>query len=289
MNESTLKYVRIQGREIAYQTGMPVGIFAAVHRLQETDILTDEEKAIYREIDDVWFQENLPNPPFYADDKPGKPITWFKTTTAGFMIKKLQPLLEMLGKYSKPYDIVYTNFPGRVVYEDEWQVAVYSDHTPGKVSLLSTDHISMYAEVIRQSFATVAQDFNLTKENCPAHTSFITNERLENNIKEGYYPFGYFANGKLIGFVSLSGIGDGVYELNNLAVLPESRHFGYGKELLDFCKEKVKMLGGMKIIIGIIEEHTVLKDWYATNGFIHNGTKKFEHLPFTVGFMEWSL
>jgi hypothetical protein len=26
-----------------------------------------------------------------------------------------------------PYDIVYTNFPGRIVYEDDWQVAVYRD------------------------------------------------------------------------------------------------------------------------------------------------------------------
>ena len=28
-----MKYVRIQGRENAYRTGKPVGIFAAVHRL----------------------------------------------------------------------------------------------------------------------------------------------------------------------------------------------------------------------------------------------------------------
>ena len=47
----------IQGRETAY----PVGIFAAVHRLQEAGLLTNEEKAAYGEIDHVWFQENLPN------------------------------------------------------------------------------------------------------------------------------------------------------------------------------------------------------------------------------------
>ena len=32
----------------------------------------------------------------YDDDKPGKPITWFKTATAGFMVEKLRPLIEML-------------------------------------------------------------------------------------------------------------------------------------------------------------------------------------------------
>ena len=104
MNEiigKPLKYVRVQGRETAFRTGMPVGIFAAVHRLQEAGLLTDEEKTVYYDIDQVWFQENLPNPPFYDDDKPelvgcftscspmqpGKPITWFKTSTTGFMVE----------------------------------------------------------------------------------------------------------------------------------------------------------------------------------------------------------
>ena len=284
-----LKYVRIQGRETAYRTGMLVGIFAAVHRLQQAGLLTDEEKAVYHEIDQVWFEENLPNPPFYDDDKPGKPITWFKTATSGFMVEKLQPLMDMLEKYSKPYDIVYTNFPGRIVYEDEWQVAVYSDNAPGRIRLLTAYHLPMYAEVIRQSFATVANEFNLTKKNCPGHTSFITDERLARKIKDGYYPFGYFADGKLVGFASLTDMGSGTYEMNDVSILPEYRHFGYGKMLLNFCKGKAKELGGCKITIGIIEGNTALKKWYVTNGFVHTGTRKFEHLPFAVGYMEWEV
>ena len=289
MNKHFLKYVRIQGRETAYRTGMPAGIFTAVHRLQQAGLLSDEEKAAYHEIAHIWFEENLPNPPFYDDDKPGKPITWFKTATTGFMIEKLQPLMDMLEKYSKPYDIVFTNFPGRIVYEDEWQVAAYSDNAPGRISLLKAAHLPLYAEVIRQNFATVAQEFNLTKENCPGHTSFITDERLASKIKEGYYPFGYFADGKLAGFASLTDTGGGAYEMGNVAVLPEYRHLGYGKSLLDFCKERVVELGGSKITIGIIDESTVLKKWYSANGFIQTGVKRFEHLPFTVGYMEWSV
>lgn len=288
-NAQPIKYVRIQGRETAYRTGMPVGIFAAVWRLEQAGLLTGEEQAVYHEVDKVWFQENLPNPPFYGDDKPGKPITWFKTATAGFMLDKLQPLIDMLEKYAKPYDIVYTNFPGRIVYEDEWQVAVYSDNAPGRISPLSVTHLPMYAEVIRQSFATVARDFNLTMVNCAGHTSFITNERLASKIKEGYYTFGYFVDGKLIGFTSLTEVGDAAYEMNNVSILPEYRHFGYGKSLLVFCKGKVEELGGNKITIGIVEENTVLKEWYAANGFIHTGTKRFKHLPFTVGYMKWEL
>jgi hypothetical protein len=122
-----LKYVRIQSREIAYRTGKPCGIFTAVHRLQRDGKLTEEEKAVYYDIDQVWFQAKLPNPPFYDDEKPGKPITWFKTATTPHMLKKLQPLMDMLDKYQKPYDVVYTYFPGRIVYEDDWQVAAYDE------------------------------------------------------------------------------------------------------------------------------------------------------------------
>ena len=100
--------------------------------------------------------------------------------------------------------------------------------------------------------------------------------------------YGLYCDRRLVGYVSLSQENDGVYELHNLAVLPEHRHEGYGKKLLDFCKNKIKALGCNKITIGIIEENTVLKNWYTANGFAHKGTKTFAHLPFTVGFMEWN-
>ena len=32
--------------------------------------------------------------------------------------------MELLDKYNHPYDVVYTNFVGEIVYEDEYQVAV---------------------------------------------------------------------------------------------------------------------------------------------------------------------
>ena len=58
--------------------------------------------------------------------------------------------------------------------------------------------------------------------------------------------------------------------------------------LLDYAKATVRGKDGRAIKISIIEENTKLKDWYAANDFIHTGIKRFEHLPFTAGFMEWS-
>jgi len=103
--------------------------------------------------------------------------------------------------------------------------------------------------VIRKSFATVAKEFNITEENCPNHTSFIKMQRLEYHMENGHFMYGYFSNECMIGYVSLENKGNGVFELNNLAILPEYRHKGFGKQLLDFCKAKVKELNGYNIII----------------------------------------
>lgn len=145
------------------------------------------------------------------------------------------------------------------------------------------------AAVIRESFATVAKEFNLTKENCPRHTSFMTAENLQYHWDSGYLMHGYYLNGDIIGYVALSKKDGDTYELHNLAVLPEYRHCGYGKELLDFCKAKVKELGGNKLILDMINENVRLKNWYASNGFIHTGTTKFDHKPFVTGFMEMKI
>ena len=161
-----------------------------------------------------------------------------------------------------------------------------TDNSTTIIAPIRTERLSEYAEVIRQSFATVAKDFGWTRDNAPGHVSFRTDEQLANKTTAGYFPFGLFVGEKIVGFVSLTNKGDGSYELNKLSVLPEWRHCGYGKMLLDFCKAKVREFGGNKITLDMIEENTRLKDWYIANGFVPAGTKKFEHLPFTTGYME---
>ena len=101
--------------------------------------------------------------------------------------------------------------------------------------------------------------------------------------------YGLYTDEKLIGYMSLSKKSEDTYELHNLAVLPAYRHNGYGKLLLDHAKSTVNNLGSNTIKIGIIDESTVLKEWYAANGFVHTGSQKFEHLPFTTGYMEYNI
>lgn len=141
-------------------------------------------------------------------------------------------------------------------------------------------------DIIHKSFQTVADEMGLTKENCPGHTAFMPLKKLREQLKCGNPMFLYKYENKFVGYFSLSVNGDSA-EINNLSVLPEFRHLGIGKELVDFAVDYSKnTLGVDKIKIGIIEENTVLKEWCGKLGFVHTGTKHFEHLPFTVGFME---
>ena len=80
-----------------------------------------EDEKTFRGIDS-WFRKNLPEPEQCKNGE--KVITFFKCETTEEMQKKLEPAIALLDKYDRPYDVVYTNFVGTIVYEDDWQIAV---------------------------------------------------------------------------------------------------------------------------------------------------------------------
>ena len=150
----------------------------------------------------------------------------------------------------------------------------------------SKDKLNICLEIIYMSFITVADEFGLTKNNCPNHTAFMSIEKLKKQYENGTDMFMYNHNGANVGYFSLSDNRECV-ELNNLSVLPEYRHLGIGKEMVEYAKNyAINYTNAKRITIGIIEDNAVLKCWYETLGFIHKGTKQFDSLPFTVGFME---
>ena len=142
-------------------------------------------------------------------------------------------------------------------------------------------------QVIRDSFKTVALEFGLNEGNCPAHPSLITLDKLL-ELKAKAKLFGLFLNKIQVGFVAVERADDNLYYLDKLAVLPDYRHKGYGEKLVGFVLSFVKKQDGQKVSLGMIDESTVLKDWYKELGFRETGKKNFEHLPFTVCFMEKS-
>ena len=115
------KYMRIQDREDSWITKYPRGIFSMCWRLIQDGKMNQEDETMFIEIDG-WFKEHLPEPEACKNGE--KVITFFKTETTDEMQKVLEPAIQLLDKYAHPYDIVYTNFVGTIIYEDDWQIAV---------------------------------------------------------------------------------------------------------------------------------------------------------------------
>lgn len=143
-------------------------------------------------------------------------------------------------------------------------------------------------DVIRKSFATVAEEFGITEENSPRFAAFATDERRINLhlLDEHRLMYGYFTDDNLIGYYSLLVKDTGECELNNLSVIPEYRHKKIGQELLEHSFAKAKEFKCSKMCISIVEENIVLRKWYESYGFVHVGTEKFDFFPFTCGYME---
>ncbi len=118
------KYVRIQGKELAENTRFAKGIFSMCWQMIQDDVMEEEDADLFREID-KWFSEILPYPP--PCNRREKVVCYFKTENSEEMLKLITPAMWLLEKYHHPYYVVYTNFPGEIVYEDQFQVAVKVD------------------------------------------------------------------------------------------------------------------------------------------------------------------
>ena len=155
---------------------------------------------------------------------------------------------------------------------------------------LTENDLEEAVNVIRSSFMTVAEEFNITKENAPAFTAFATDmDRLRTWMFEQHRPmYGYFVDGEMAGYYNLM-IKDKECELGSLSVLPEYRHKHIGRTLLEDSLTKAAEYGCTIMKLSIVEENTVLRKWYEDQGFIHTGTVKYDFFPFTCGYLEKEL
>lgn len=120
------KYMRIQGHEFSYATKKPTGMFSLCHRRVNSGVFSEEDTRLFHETNQ-WFKENLIEPEFYADGNSVRGITWFKTGNFEPFREKTEIITSLLDKYNVPYDIVYTDYVGEIIYEDEFQVGSVDD------------------------------------------------------------------------------------------------------------------------------------------------------------------
>lgn len=297
-----MKYFRVHTDEMAWITKKPRGLFTAVGKLVDAKLLTeDEEKTYWRNRE--YFERILPVPPFYEQGNPEGAITWYKDTKEGNRIfHEMSFYRRMAEKYGKKLFVSECEeLPGRVIYEDEYQIAVVDEkeeerkitvrELPWPIREVLEEEIPECVRLIRSSFLTVADEFGFTPENAPRFTAFATDERrLWYQMKMEHRPmYGYRKEGRIVGYYSLLFMENGACELNNLCVAPEERHQSIGEELLFDAFVRARELGFDTMKIGIVEENKVLRKWYESYGFEHVGTEKFDFFPFTCGYLEKKL
>jgi ribosomal protein S18 acetylase RimI-like enzyme len=153
------------------------------------------------------------------------------------------------------------------------------------------DDFQLLSELLNDSFITVANEFGITKDNCPSHNAFINSETLKSKLTSNREFYRLEEDGNSIGFITIEKADKkrDTFYIEKVAVHPDHRHKGLGKRLMDFATKRIIESNGKKVSVSLIDSNKILKDWYKKQGYIETGTKVFDHLPFKVCFMDKEL
>jgi diamine N-acetyltransferase len=157
------------------------------------------------------------------------------------------------------------------------------------IRIITNDALDTSLHIIRTAFGTVAKELGITEQNAPRYTAFLTLDKLKELRDRETVFWGLFEVEKQIGFVAVEKENDGKYWMKRLAVLPEYRHGGSGRALVNTVIDHTRKLGETRLYIGTVYEETVLINWYRSQGFKLTQTFKVPDLVFTVAFMELDL
>ncbi|MFC3450355.1 hypothetical protein [Amycolatopsis speibonae] len=109
------------------ERGNFTGVFGLVNNLARAGRLTVEQEA-FRRANNDWYDANFINPAhtdpsvYDAAVNPGA-AAWFKAT-ARLFIDRVDGYLAILETLEVPCETVWSTNPGRIIYEDEYQVVV---------------------------------------------------------------------------------------------------------------------------------------------------------------------
>ena len=160
---------------------------------------------------------------------------------------------------------------------------------PATIRTCTEEDSQVLAETIRRSFRDIAERFGLTKENAHGHPSNCTVDWIRKDMEHDVTYFAIENGNRIVGCVALErAVAEACY-LERLAVLPGHRRRGFGKALVEHALSEARRLGVSYVSIGIIAEHTELRDWYKKLGFVEGESKEFQHFPFRVTFMSYGV
>jgi hypothetical protein len=119
-------YIRFVTGEIHDDTSYELGVFQAAHKLRRKGHLPKYEETRLTELLD-WFNTNLKEPTRFTTSKPpyyrkrNRAISWFKDSAAEH-ISKLREVASTLSQNDIHIEMIQTDRPGYIVYEDNYQI-----------------------------------------------------------------------------------------------------------------------------------------------------------------------
>jgi len=96
--------------------------------ITEARILRDDGRLEAYEVQALekayeWLNLHLPCPPFSSSNWPRAAVCWFKDD-AGDAVRRMWDLVAILREHGAPVRILRSQTPGKILYEDEYQVVV---------------------------------------------------------------------------------------------------------------------------------------------------------------------
>ncbi|MBL1218172.1 MAG: hypothetical protein D8M59_11835 [Planctomycetes bacterium] len=119
-----MNYVRFVILKRDEDSGKKQGLFQAMADLYDDGALTASEERWYVEVRE-WYNEHLPAPDRFSRPTgtraPQKAISWYKDDAAE-CISRMREFVAILDVHGIHVEMLTTDQPGYVMYEDEYQV-----------------------------------------------------------------------------------------------------------------------------------------------------------------------
>ena len=116
-----LRFVVGTNRE---ENNTQTGIVTELRMLRESGDLPLYEHEHVEELFE-WLNQNLPCPPFSKMNWSPHAISWFKSSSQD-MIGKFREIIAILEEHGRPVRMIKTLRPGRILYEDAYQIVAES-------------------------------------------------------------------------------------------------------------------------------------------------------------------
>jgi hypothetical protein len=98
------------------------GLITEARLLRDQGYLSKQEEEFLEEVY-IWFNSNLPRPPFSSAGWSRDAVSWFKDS-ANESIRKIRELAVLLESHGKFVRTLQSKNPGKILYEDDHQVVV---------------------------------------------------------------------------------------------------------------------------------------------------------------------